>query len=431
MIERYTRSEMREIFNETEGFNRYLNVELAVLEALEETRKVPRGTARTIKESVTIDPKRIREIEKTTKHDLVAFVNHIGEQSDAASQWLHYGLTSTDVIDTAHALAYKQANRLIERGIERVRETLKSLALTHKDTLMMGRTHGMHADVTTFGLKCAQHYGAFTRSLERFQRARCDIETGKLSGAVGTHTTIDPQMQDKILESLELYTPSLSTQVLWRDAHAHYASVLSLISGSIEQLAVEIRHLSRSEIGEVREGFAKNQTGSSLMPHKKNPIASENLTGCARMMRGYMQMAHENIALWHERDISHSSVERVAFIDSIILLDYMLERLDGTLKKLHVDEDTMRRRVENSGGTHIAQHLLHALIDSGMARKDAYARVQKLAFDAEASTSDFITLCKKDALITGTLPTSTLEALFDNKSVHAHIDTLFKRVGIQ
>ena len=431
MIERYTNESMNFLNSDEAKFKNFLAVELAVLKELEDKNRIPKGTHDIITLDARIDVSDIKTKEATTKHDVVAFVQSVSETLGSNAKWFHYGLTSTDVVDTANALLYKRANDIIASRLNRVLETLKTLAHRYKHTPIMGRTHGIHADVSSFGLKMALYYDTFNRHQARFSKVRQNIETGKLSGAVGTHRIIDPSMQDKALETLGLFAPNASTQVLWRDYHAEYASLLSLIGGTVEQLAVELRHLSRTEVGEVSEGFAKKQTGSSAMPHKKNPIASENLTGCARMIRGYMTMAHENIALWHERDISHSSVERVGFIDSLILSEYMLNRLNKTLANLDVHEKTMRHNIKLTKGAYAAQHVMHALIDNGMHRSEAYELMQSLAFEAQSTNTSFKDCVINNEQIKALLDALTIQALFEPSGAFEHLDSLYKRIGLE
>ncbi len=341
MIERYSREEMVAIWTEQAQFDAWLDVELAACWAWAQIGVIPQKDVDTLYQKASFSLERIKEIEEHTRHDVVAFTRAVSETLGDEKKWVHYGLTSTDVVDTAWGVRLKKANQILHNDLHRMIDVLKNKALDHKYTMMMGRTHGIHAEPTTFGLKCALWYAEMQRNLERFEQAADAVEFGKLSGSVGTFANIPPEVETHTCEKLGLKPAPISTQTLQRDRHAHYLSTLALIGSSLEKMAVEVRHLQRSEVREVEEAFRKGQKGSSSMPHKRNPISSENITGCARVLRGYMLTAFENIPLWHERDISHSSAERIILPDATILLDYMLHRFANVMENLVVFEDNM------------------------------------------------------------------------------------------
>jgi len=431
MIDRYTTASMKPIFSLQSRYQAFLDVECASLYAFSKEGIIPASVYETIRDKAQIDVSRIDAIEKIRHHDIIAFTQSITEQLGDEKKWFHYGLTSTDVVDTANAVRFKKANQLIEKKLATFIETLKHKAKHYKMTPIVGRTHGIHADITSLGLKFALYVDIFSRQLEQFKTARKAIEVGKISGAVGNHANVSPKIQDLTCEKLGIASAAISTQVLSRDRHAQYMSVLGIIGSSIEQLATEIRHLSRTEVGEVEEYFAKGQKGSSAMPHKKNPIASENMSGCARMLRGYMHMAYENINLWHERDISHSSVERVGMIDAIILTDYMLERFNKVIDVLQINEERMHENINQTQGVIFSQRVLHALIDKGLSREDAYDIVQKLAHQALENKQDFKTLLKKDKTITTILDEATIDGCFTLDHYFKAVDEIFERLEIK
>ncbi len=426
MIDRYSRASFKAHFTQQKKFERFLSVELAVLNALAHHGEIPIDSVDAIAQKARIHVDRIETIEATTKHDVVAFIESITEQLGEEKRYFHYGLTSTDIVDTANGLMFKAINPIIESSIKTFIDALKTIAIKHKYTPAIGRTHGIHADITSFGLKMALYVDIFKRHLNRFSAARKTVEAGKISGAVGNHANIKATIQDDALHRLGLNAPNISTQVLQRDRFSEYISVLTLISNSLEQLAVEVRHLSRTEVKEVEEAFKKGQKGSSAMPHKKNPIASENITGCARIMRGYLSMAFENTALWHERDISHSSVERIIFEDAPTLLDYMLTRYTTVIETLVIHEKNMIKNIELTHGVIYAQQVMHALIDKGKSRDEAYRIVQPLAIKAYDERLNFKTIIKEENL----LPNNTLEAVFNLENFLKEIDTIYKRIGI-
>ncbi|MGA9287985.1 MAG: adenylosuccinate lyase, partial [Anaerobacillus sp.] len=382
MIERYTRPEMGAIWTEENRYNAWLEVEILACEAWAELGIIPKEDVQKIRDNAGFNVDRIHEIEEETRHDVVAFTRAVSETLGEERKWVHYGLTSTDVVDTALSYQLNQANDLLIKDIEKFIEVLKAKAQEHKYTVMMGRTHGVHAEPTTFGLKMALWYEEMKRNLERFKTASDNVRFGKLSGAVGTYANIDPFIEQYVCEKLGLQAAPISTQTLQRDRHAHYMSSLALVATSIEKFAVEIRGLQKSETREVEEFFAKGQKGSSAMPHKRNPIGSENMTGMARVIRGYMTTAYENVPLWHERDISHSSAERVILPDATIALNYMLNRFAGIVSKLTVFPENMKRNMTRTYGLIYSQRVLLSLIDKGMAREAAYDLVQPKAMDA-------------------------------------------------
>lgn len=353
MIERYTRPEMGAIWTEENRFKAWLEVELLACEAWAELGVIPKEDVRRLRENASFDVNRIKEIEEETRHDVVAFTRAVSETLGEERKWVHYGLTSTDVVDTALGYLLKQANAILRRDLENFIQVLKEKAREHKYTVMMGRTHGVHAEPTTFGLKLALWYAEMVRNLERFEQAAKMVEVGKISGAVGTYANVDPFVEQYVCEKLGLTPAPISTQTLQRDRHAYYMATLALIATSIEKFAVEIRGLQKSEVREVEEFFAKGQKGSSAMPHKRNPIGSENMTGMARVIRGYMVTAYENVPLWHERDISHSSAERIILPDATIALNYMLNRFANIVKHLLVYPENMKKY-----GAHVRAHLL-------------------------------------------------------------------------
>lgn len=430
MIERYSRSEMSEIWSEQNHFQAWLDVELAACKAWSNIGKIPSEDVQKLYDNATFDIERIKEIEKETRHDVVAFTRSVSESLGDEKKWVHYGLTSTDVVDTANGLRLRQANKLLREGLERFSDALKKKANEHKFTVMMGRTHGVHAEPTTFGLKCALWYAEMQRNMDRFERAAKDVEFGKLSGAVGTFAHIPPEVEQITCELLGLTPAPVSTQTLQRDRHAYYMATVAVIGGTLEKIAVEIRHLQRTELREAEEFFRKGQKGSSAMPHKRNPISSENITGCARVLRGYMVSAYENIALWHERDISHSSVERIILPDATILLDYMLHRFSGVIENLMVYPENMKENMEKTHGLVFSQRLLLMLIEKGLSRENAYDTVQPLAMKAWEEKRSFRELVESDQLISNNLTEADIENAFDLNYHTRRVDEIFKRAGL-
>ncbi|WP_226659949.1 adenylosuccinate lyase [Pseudalkalibacillus hwajinpoensis] len=430
MIERYTRPEMGAIWTEENRYNAWLEVEILACEAWAELGIIPKEDVQKIRENAGFNVDRIHEIEEETRHDVVAFTRAVSETLGEERKWVHYGLTSTDVVDTALSYQLNQANDILIKDIEKFIDVLKAKAQEHKYTVMMGRTHGVHAEPTTFGLKMALWYEEMKRNLERFKTAADNVRFGKLSGAVGTYANIDPFIEQYVCEKLGLQPAPISTQTLQRDRHAHYMSALALVATSIEKFAVEIRGLQKSETREVEEFFAKGQKGSSAMPHKRNPIGSENMTGMARVIRGYMTTAYENVPLWHERDISHSSAERVILPDATIALNYMLNRFAGIVSKLTVFPENMKRNMTRTYGLIYSQRVLLSLIDKGMAREAAYDLVQPKAMDAWERGIQFRELVEADPKITDQLSEAEIEDCFDYNYHLKPVDMIFERLGL-
>lgn len=430
MIERYTREEMGAIWTEENKYKAWLEVEILACEAWAELGVIPKEDVQKIREKASFSVDRIYEIEQETRHDVVAFTRAVSETLGPERKWVHYGLTSTDVVDTALSYLLKQANEIIRKDLENFIAILKNKAIEHKHTVMMGRTHGVHAEPTTFGLKLALWYEEMKRNLERFNEAAKRIEVGKISGAVGTYANIDPYVEQYVCEHLGLTPSPLSTQTLQRDRHAAYLSVLALIATSIEKFAVEIRGLQKTETREVEEFFRKGQTGSSAMPHKRNPIASENMSGMARVIRGYMVTAYENVALWHERDISHSSAERIILPDATIAINYMLNRFGNVVKNLTVYPENMKRNIDKTYGVIFSQRVLLALIDKGMTREDAYNVVQPLAMEAWETETPFKQLLKQNEIVQEKLTDEELEDCFDYTYHLKNVDFIFERLGL-
>jgi adenylosuccinate lyase len=430
MIERYTRPEMGAIWTEENRFKAWLEVEILACEAWSELGVIPREDVELIRKNASFDIQRIKEIEEETRHDVVAFTRAVSETLGEERKWVHYGLTSTDVVDTALSYLLKQANEILLRDLENFIQVLKEKAREHKYTVMMGRTHGVHAEPTTFGLKLALWYAEMQRNLERFKQAAETVRVGKISGAVGTYANIDPFVEKYVCEKLGLEPAPISTQTLQRDRHAHYMATLALIATSIEKFAVEIRGLQKSETREVEEFFAKGQKGSSAMPHKRNPIGSENMTGMARVIRGYMMTAYENVPLWHERDISHSSAERIILPDATIALNYMLNRFTNIVKNLTVFPENMKRNMDRTLGLIYSQRVLLALIDTGMTREEAYDLVQPKAMEAWEKQVPFRSLIEAEEKITSRLSPEQINDCFDYNYHLKHVDTIFERLGL-
>ena len=430
MIERYTRPEMGAIWTEENKFQAWLEVEILACEAWAELGEIPKEDVAKLRENASFNINRIYEIEAETRHDVVAFTRAVSETLGEEKKWVHYGLTSTDVVDTALSYLVKQANDILLQDLERFVEILKVKAQEHKYTVMMGRTHGVHAEPTTFGLKLALWYEEMKRNLERFKQAAAGVQFGKISGAVGTYANIDPFVEKYVCEKLGLEAAPISTQTLQRDRHAHYMSTIALIATSIEKFAVEIRGLQKSETREVEEFFAKGQKGSSAMPHKRNPIGSENMTGLARVIRGYMMTAYENVPLWHERDISHSSAERIILPDATIALNYMLNRFGNIVKNLTVFPENMKRNMDRTLGLIYSQRVLLALIDTGMSREEAYDTVQPKAMEAWEQQVPFRQLVEAEPAITSRLSADQIADCFDYNYHLQHVDTIFNRLGL-
>ena len=431
MLERYSREEMIAIWTEQAQFEAWLDVELAACWAWSQIGVIPQKDVDTLYQKASFSLDRIKEIEAQTRHDVVAFTRAVSETLGDEKKWVHYGLTSTDVVDTAWGVRLKKANQILRNDLHRMIDVLKNKALDYKYSMMIGRTHGIHAEPTTFGLKCALWYAEMQRNLERFEQAASAVEFGKLSGSVGTFANIPPEVEAHTCEKLGLKPAPISTQTLQRDRHAQYLSTLALIGSSLEKMAVEVRHLQRSEVREVEEAFRKGQKGSSSMPHKRNPISSENITGCARVLRGYMLTAYENIPLWHERDISHSSAERIILPDSTMLLDYMLHRFSNVMENLVVFEDNMEANIWKTHGLVFSQRVLNKLIDQGMVREQAYDAVQPLAMRAWKEQISFKPLVQEDPFISSQLSSEVIDELFDLTHHSRQVDQIFARVGLE
>ncbi len=382
MIPRYSRPEMSAVWTEENKFGAYLKVEIEAAAAWSQLGVIPAEDVEKLRTKATFDVQRIYEIEKETRHDIVAFTRAVSESLGDEKKWVHYGLTSTDVVDTANGYLIKQANNILRKDLQRFIEILKKRAYEFKDTPCIGRTHGVHADITALGLKWALWFEEMRRNIERFEMAAADVECGKISGAVGNFANTPPFVQDYVCEQLGIHSARISTQVLQRDRHAHYMGTLALIASTMEQMAIEVRHWQRTELREAEEAFGKGQKGSSAMPHKRNPIGSENMCGCARILRGYMVSAYENIPLWHERDISHSSAERIMLPDATILLDYMLNRFGNILENLVVFPENMLKNIYLTHKVIFAQRVMTALINKGFSRESAYDLVQPIAMKA-------------------------------------------------
>ncbi len=431
MIDRYTRPAMGAIWTEDAQYQAWLDVELAACWAwAEATGQIPHEDVERLYENASFNVERIHEIEAETRHDVVAFTRAVSETLGDERKWVHYGLTSSDVVDTAQSLRLTRANAILRAGLVRLAETLASRAREHKHTVTVGRTHGVHAEPTTFGLKLARFYDAFQRDIERFDAAAEAVRVGKLSGAVGTFAQIPPEVERLTCERLGLRPAPISTQVLPRDLHAQYLAALALIGTTIETIAVEIRHLQRSEVLEAEEAFGKGQKGSSAMPHKRNPIGSENLTGMARLLRGYMVAAYEDVALWHERDISHSSVERVILPDATIALDYALDRMARIVENLSVFPDRMLENLDRTYGLVYSQRLLLMLIGKGLSRETAYDTVQPLAMQAWRERRSFRQIVDGAPGITAHLSGDEIADAFDPAFHTAQVDAIFDRVGL-
>ncbi len=430
MIERYSRPEMTSIWTLENKFRVWLEVEIAVCEAWNRLGRVPDEALAEIKAKADFDVERILEIEEKTRHDVIAFLTAVEEKVGMSSRYIHLGCTSSDIVDTANGVLLTRAGKILSESLERLLKALHTLAHAHKGQICMGRTHGIHAEPTTFGLKMAGFYAEFMRHKKRFENARESIRVGKLSGAVGTFAHLSPEMEEITCELLGLGADPISTQVVQRDRYAEFFTSLALLAGGMERLGTELRHLQRTEVLEVEEGFAKGQKGSSAMPHKKNPISAENLCGLARLVRSNSLAAMENMALWHERDISHSSVERVIMPDSTVLVDYMLHRMSNLIENLQVRPDNMERNMQCSFGLYFSQRMLGALLEKGLKRQEAYETVQKVALRCWEERVQFPDEARKDAALAGYLSEEDFKEIFDVNYYKKHEDAIFKRVFI-
>ncbi|MAQ71569.1 MAG: adenylosuccinate lyase [Alphaproteobacteria bacterium] len=430
MIPRYSRPEMSAIWEPENKFNIWLEIETLASEKMADLGLVPKSVPVSLREKGGFEVDRIDEIEKEVKHDVIAFLTSVAEHVGEDSRYVHQGMTSSDVVDTALAVQLKQAGEILVADLDGILEALKKKSLEHRNTLCIGRSHGIHAEPTTFGLKLAGHYAAFARAKKRMEAAVKEISVCAISGAVGTYATLDPSVEAYVAEKLNLRPETVSTQVIPRDRHAMYFSTLAVIASSIENLSVEIRHLQRSEVREAEEFFSKGQKGSSAMPHKRNPILSENLTGLARVVRSSVTPALENVALWHERDISHSSVERMIAPDATVTLDFALGRLKGLIENLLVYPDTMKNNLEKLGGLVFSQRTLLALTQAGISRENAYRIVQRNAmkvWECGAKT-DFKTFLLEDSEVTERLSKEDLDKIFDYNAYLKNLDLIFERV---
>ncbi|PZN10937.1 MAG: adenylosuccinate lyase [Bacillota bacterium] len=430
MIERYTRPAMGRIWTLEHKYETWLRVEILALEAWEELGVVPRGTAARVRERARVDAARIAEIERRVHHDVIAFTTAIAEQVGDDARWVHYGLTSSDVVDTALAVNLCEALDLLLHGVRELRAVVGEQARRHRNTVMMGRTHGVHAEPTTFGVKLALWYAELGRGLERLERARQAVAVGKISGAVGTYAHVDPRVEEYVCARLGLQPETVSSQIVSRDRHAELLAALAILAGTYDKMAVEIRHLQRTEVREVEEPFREGQKGSSAMPHKRNPEKCERISGLARVIRGHLVSALENQALWHERDISHSSVERIILPDSLILADYMTALLTEIIRDLHVYPEAMAANLERTGGLIYSQRVLLALVARGMSREDAYAIVQELAMRGWRGEAPFRQLVEGDPRVRAALSPEEIAACFDPGAYLRHVDFIFRRAGL-
>lgn len=428
MIPRYTRPEMARIWTDQRKYETWLEIELTVCEALSRLGKIPVEAVEALRQQARFDLKRIEEIEKVTKHDVIAFLTNVGESVGSLSRYLHYGLTSSDILDTSLAMLLVETSDLILRDIDRFLEVLRKKAFEHKMTVMIGRSHGVHAEPITFGLKMALWYDEMKRNRLRMERAREAVRVGKISGAMGTFAHIPPSVEAFVCDRLGLRPAPISTQIVQRDHHAEFFTTLAILASSVEKFAVELRHLQRTEVLEAEEYFSKGQKGSSAMPHKRNPISAENLSGLARLVRSYSLAALENIPLWHERDISHSSVERVIGPDATILVDYMLQRLTSIVEQLIVYPERMKANLEKTGGLIFSEAVLLRLTEKGLSREEAYHVVQRNAMRVWEEGKDFKHLLSEDEVIQRLLSPGELDEFFDAKTHLAHVDEIYGRV---
>ena len=429
MIERYTRPEMGRVWTERSKLEKWLAVEIAVCEAWADHGAIPREDVERIRRAA-FDEAKVAEYLRETHHDMTAFLRSVADSLGPESRWVHLGLTSSDVMDTATSLQLVEATEILERDLDGLIQVLEQRALEHKDTLIMGRTHGVHAEPTTFGLKLALWVEELRRQRRRLAEAKREIAVGKISGAVGTHATVPPSVEEAACRRLGLEVDPVSNQVIQRDRHAHYVATLALIAASLEKFATEIRHLQRTEVLEAEEPFAEGQTGSSAMPHKRNPEKCERITGLARVVRGYTVTALENVALWHERDISHSSTERIILPDACILLDYMLTLFTEIMRGLLVYPDHMRENMERTQGLVFSQRVLLALIEKGLTRQEAYKLVQRNAMRAWRERVPLRDLLAADPDVAARLDAGELDALFDYGYYTRHVDDVFRRIGL-
>lgn len=428
MIERYSRAEMVRIWQPENKFKIWLEIELLAMEAWAELGEIPAEAAKICRAKSNFDIKRIDEIEKDVKHDVIAFLTSVAEFAGPEARFMHKGMTSSDVLDTCFSLQLRQASDILLSDLDRLLAALKKRALEHKHTVRMGRSHGIHGEPVTFGLTLALYFDEFRRARERLVRARDEVSVGQISGAMGTFANVDPRVEEYVCRKLNLTPAPISTQIIQRDVYAQFFTTLALIASSIEKLATEIRHLQRTEVYEAEEFFSKGQKGSSAMPHKRNPVLTENLSGLARMVRSYAMPAMENVVLWHERDISHSSAERMYGPDATVTLDFMLNRLVGVVENLLVYPENMLKNLNQHKGLYNSQRILLALTDKGCSREQAYILVQRNAMRVWEEGKDFQTELLADADVTGYLQKNDIEAMFDLDYHTRHVDTIFRRV---
>ncbi len=428
MIERYSRPEMTKIWSEEHKFKTWLTFEIQVLKILGQKGWIPKEAAAEIEAKAFVDLERMKELEAHLHHDVIAFTTSVAEQVGAVSRFFHFGLTSSDVVDSCLSLLMSESLNLLLDGMDQLLESVKLKAVKTKNLVAMGRTHGVHAEPFSFGQKFLGWYAELHRQKIRLSAARDDISYGKCSGAVGAYGVLTPELEAEILEPLGLHPEPVATQVIPRDRHAVVMTALAQLGGTVERIALELRHLQRTEVGELEEGFGVLQKGSSAMPHKKNPISAENLTGCARLLRGYCIPALENMALWHERDISHSSVERVVLADAFILADYMLHRLTKLLSNLKINEDRIKKNLHSSGRVFLSGHVLLELVKKGVSREDGYRWVQKVAHEALAQNRDYLDLLKETPEVMAVLSLAELGEIFRLEKFLTHVDALYTRV---
>jgi adenylosuccinate lyase len=431
MIDRYTTPEMAQIWSEKNKFNTWKEVEITVTEVLSDRGDVPKDAVRVINEKADFSVERILEIEKTTRHDVIAFLTNMAENIGPESRFIHMGMTSSDLLDTSLALLCKEAGELILEKLEAFKHVLRRRAVEHRESFQIGRSHGVHAEPITFGLKLALWSEEIGRHIDRWKQAIDSIATGKISGAVGTYQHLDPEVEEESCKRLGLKAATVSSQVVQRDHHAEYLSTLAIIAASLEKIAIEIRHLQRTEVLEVEEYFQKGQKGSSAMPHKRNPIVTERITGMARLLRANAMVAMENVALWHERDISHSSVERVIIPDSTTLMDYMLNKMIFLLENMIIYPDNMMKNLDKTGGLIYSQEVLLALVKKGITREESYAMVQRNAMQVWELGKDFKLLLKNDQDVSELLTDNEIDKLFDLNKILININKIYKRLELE
>ena len=427
MIDRYSRDQLKKIWTDYNKYSLWLEIELAAAESMEKLKMIPKGITKKIRKKAKINPKRILDIEKKVKHDVIAFLTSISEKAGSEAKYLHMGMTSSDILDTCFNLQLKQSGEILLKDLDALLKTLKKQAIKHKYTLCIGRSHGIHAEPTTFGLKILSFYQEFLRNKKRLLQAIDEISTCAISGAVGTFANVDPRVESFVAKKLKLKVEPISTQVIPRDRHAQFFSTLSIIASSVERISTENRHLQRTEVAEVGEFFSKKQKGSSAMPHKQNPILSENLTGLSRLVRSTVIPALENVSLWHERDISHSAVERNIGPDATVTLDFALNRLNEVMKKLNIYPKQMIKNIKITNGIFFSQRVLLELTNNGLSRENAYKIVQKNAMLSWKDNKPFIEILKKDKQIINKIPVNKLNKLFDFGYHTKKINIIFKR----